>query len=86
MDYFVEGYNTTILAYGITGSGKTHTIFGNEKDQGLASLCLDYLINRMKYAKHSDVQIDLSFIEVYNETIRDLLSSQQKPLVILQDS
>ncbi|CAD8092978.1 unnamed protein product [Paramecium primaurelia] len=87
LDHFVEGYNTTILAYGITGSGKSHTIFGNEKDEGLSFKCINYLVNRMKYmSPEANVQMEMSFIEVYNETIRDLMSDQPKPLMIMQDN
>ncbi|CAD8174934.1 unnamed protein product [Paramecium octaurelia] len=84
INYFLEGYNTTILAYGITGSGKTHTIFGNEKDEGLAFQCLNYLVE--KTSANPNALLEVSFIEIYNETIRDLLNTNQKSLVIMQDS
>ncbi|CAD8131447.1 unnamed protein product [Paramecium pentaurelia] len=84
INYFLEGYNTTILAYGITGSGKTHTIFGNEKDEGLAFQCLNYLVEQTN--AYPNALVEVSFIEIYNETIRDLLNTNQKSLVIMQDS
>ena len=87
LDHFIEGYNTTILAYGITGSGKTHTIFGSEKDEGLSYKCINYIVNRMKFmSSDANVQMEMSVIEVYNETIRDLLAESPKALMIMQDN
>lgn len=65
LDHFIEGYNTTILAYGITGSGKTHTIFGNEKDEGLSYKCLNYIVNRMKYLKFYIIYILIVLMQMY---------------------
>lgn len=43
----IEGYNCTIFAYGITGSGKTFSVFGHpkiEKDRGICFLTYEYLL------------------------------------------
>lgn len=51
----IEGYNSTYLAYGITGSGKTFTVFGRNQinyeleDQGISFLAIDYIINSTKH-------------------------------------
>ena len=36
----LKGYNVTCFAYGMTGAGKTHTMFGSQKVDGLADLCI----------------------------------------------
>lgn len=45
----MEGFNCTVLAYGITGSGKTYSIFGHpklEKDRGICYLAYEYLLKK----------------------------------------
>lgn len=54
----VNGYNSTALAYGVTGTGKTHTIFGdiyNEstKEKGLSLFSIDYLFDQIKSLKQN---------------------------------
>jgi len=60
-----EGFNVTCFAYGMTGAGKTHTMFGDRTERGLADLCVEGL---------SGNQITVSFLEIYNETVKDLLN------------
>ncbi|WUR04008.1 kinesin-like protein [Vairimorpha necatrix] len=62
----MQGYNCTIFAYGQTGSGKTFTIQGKENNPGLVQRCLCFLHNL-------NLEINLSFIEIYNENMIDLL-------------
>ena len=54
LDLVCEGYNATYFAYGITGSGKTHTIFGKGGitkndicDTGISYLSMDYVFNKI---------------------------------------
>ncbi|KAK6090571.1 hypothetical protein P3W45_000294 [Vairimorpha bombi] len=61
----MQGYNCTIFAYGQTGSGKTYTIQGRENNPGLVQRCLCFLHNL-------NMEIELSFIEIYNENMFDL--------------
>ncbi|CDR88661.1 related to kinesin [Sporisorium scitamineum] len=76
----LNGYNASVFAYGATGCGKTHTISGTPQDPGLIFLTMKELYNRIQDARDdSDVQIRLSYLEIYNETIRDLLSSEPTP-------
>ncbi|KAK4472187.1 hypothetical protein MN116_000489 [Schistosoma mekongi] len=48
VDYLKDGYNCSLFAYGMTGTGKTHTIFGSEKDPGLILRVCDALLNHVK--------------------------------------
>jgi kinesin family member 15 len=76
----MQGYNCTLFAYGQTGSGKTYTIQGNEHNFGLVQRSLAFL------HKSGGLQISLSFVEVYNESMLDLfepsasLSIREDPL------
>jgi len=76
-------HNITILAYGQTGSGKTYTMKGTEESPGLVLQILQKLLLKQ--------QVQISFIEIYNEKILDLCDSAEKNLrecngtVFLQD-
>lgn len=154
VDKTLEGYNSTALAYGVTGTGKTHTMFGNikftfenSKEQntfylntlknvnydfpkiinsqnnsckvndnqfGICIYAIDYLFKKIKEiniksfnsnnSSHSNIQdkdkinilnneiksfsINLTYLEIYNEQVIDLLSDKkEKPesLLILED-
>lgn len=46
----LRGYNSTVFIYGMTGAGKTYTMFGgssneNKKEEGLVSMTIDYMFN-----------------------------------------
>lgn len=72
-----EGYNSTCFAYGATGSGKTYTMLGTEENPGLMVLTLRDLYKEI--AKKSvelkrEYRVTLTYVEIYNEFIRDLLA------------
>ncbi|KAL3671345.1 hypothetical protein V7S43_003274 [Phytophthora oleae] len=72
----LDGFNVCIFAYGQTGSGKTHTMEGPENDRGVNFRALRELFairdDRMA-AGNFECSMKLSILEVYNETIVDLL-------------
>jgi len=75
----LKGYNGTILAYGQTGAGKTHTMFGAGNrphlDSGLIPRSVQYLFRRLNDSDDvEEVTIKCQFFEIYKESIRDLLS------------
>ena len=71
----LEGFNGTIFAYGQTGSGKTHTLMGHpETNPGIVYLALDDLYNYINKNPTTEVQMEVSFLEIYNEKIHDLLN------------
>lgn len=64
----MQGYNCTLFAYGQTGSGKTYTMEGNSHRPGLVQRSLCFL------HQNTDLEISLSFVEIYNETMVDLFN------------
>lgn len=63
------------MAYGQTGSGKTYTMIGEDDNPGLYFTAVDELFERINERKKLiDYEIGVSIVEIYNETLRDLLS------------
>ncbi|GAA5835319.1 hypothetical protein JCM11251_006679 [Rhodosporidiobolus azoricus] len=73
--HVMDGFHSTVFAYGATGCGKTHTISGSPTQPGIVFLIMKDLFARIS-AKSDDVDFSLtvSYLEIYNETIRDLLN------------
>lgn len=88
LDNVLDGYNATVFAYGATGCGKTHTISGNPQDPGLIFSTIKELFEKIDQLKDTKiVELNLSYLEIYNETIRDLLNPEgSKPLVLREDA
>ncbi|TFK27030.1 kinesin-like protein [Coprinopsis marcescibilis] len=71
----LDGYNMTVFAYGATGCGKTHTISGTEGDPGLIYLTMADLFQRIEDRREEyNIEVLVTFLEIYNEEIRDLLA------------
>ncbi|XP_059559994.1 stAR-related lipid transfer protein 9 isoform X1 [Myotis daubentonii] len=76
-----KGYNICLFAYGQTGSGKTYTMLGTPASVGLTPRICEGLFVREKECAPppSSCRIKVSFLEIYNERVRDLLKpSDQK--------
>ncbi|XP_052800185.1 carboxy-terminal kinesin 2-like isoform X2 [Mya arenaria] len=75
----LDGYNVCIFAYGQTGSGKTYTMEGpsveDEENMGVISRALLQVFSSTHELKDKGWQYEFegSFLEIYNETIQDLL-------------
>ncbi|NXL43672.1 KI18A protein, partial [Podilymbus podiceps] len=83
---FLNGYNCTVLAYGATGAGKTHTMLGSPEDPGVMYLTMMALYNCMDQIKEEKIcNVAVSYLEVYNEQIRDLLVNSG-PLAVREDT
>ena len=72
VEMVMGGRNVCIIAYGQTGSGKTHTMEGLSSDPGINVLALTHLFRLIREDPHS-VLVFLSILEIYNDTIEDLL-------------
>ncbi|XP_054635518.1 kinesin-like protein KIF16B isoform X2 [Dunckerocampus dactyliophorus] len=71
-----EGYNACVFAYGQTGSGKSYTMMGNPGDAGLIPRICERLFGRIADATRWDeasFRTEVSYLEIYNERVRDLL-------------
>ncbi|XP_027436903.1 kinesin-like protein KIF18A [Zalophus californianus] len=83
---FLNGYNCTVLAYGATGAGKTHTMLGSATEPGVMYLTMLDLYKSMDEIKEEKVcSTAVSYLEVYNEQIRDLLVNSG-PLAVREDA
>ena len=79
----LRGFNFCVMAYGQTGSGKTHSISGTEEDPGiLPRFCDELFLQIEKRKAMEDVYVSISFYEIYNEKVFDLLGKERKPLRI----
>lgn len=90
LDSVLDGYNATVFAYGATGCGKTHTITGTVQQPGIIFLTMQELFERVgELSAEKVTEISLSYLEIYNETIRDLLTDGATPrggLMLREDS
>lgn len=78
LDSVLDGYNATVFAYGATGCGKTHTITGTAQAPGIIFMTMQELFERIGETTDEKVtEITLSYLEIYNETIRDLLMPKE---------
>uniref|UniRef100_A0A673YEC3 Kinesin-like protein n=1 Tax=Salmo trutta TaxID=8032 RepID=A0A673YEC3_SALTR len=74
----IDGFNVCIFAYGQTGSGKTYTMEGVAKDPGINQRALRLLFSEVtEKAPDWDFKITVSMVEIYNETLRNLLGDNQ---------
>ncbi|XP_069761279.1 kinesin-like protein KIF18A isoform X2 [Narcine bancroftii] len=81
-----NGYNCTVFAYGATGSGKTHTMLGSSNKPGVMYLIMKELYNRIEQLKNEkSCDVAVSYLEVYNEEVRDLLTNSRS-LAVREDA
>ncbi|KAJ3336608.1 hypothetical protein HDU93_002531 [Gonapodya sp. JEL0774] len=85
VDAAAEGYNSTLMAYGQTGSGKSYTMFGYGANKGLIPLLCEDIFRRFGAGdERKEYHISMSFCEIYNERVKDLLSDDLAPLKVRQ--
>ena len=75
----LDGYNVCLFSYGQTGSGKTHTMLGGSDatSRGIIPRAVEKVVEASKIneVKGWSYTLKASYVEIYNETIRDLLST-----------
>ncbi|CAK0827434.1 unnamed protein product, partial [Prorocentrum cordatum] len=84
----MDGYNGTIFAYGQTGTGKTHTMVGpdgNEEQYGVIPRTFHHIFRNINSTPNKKFLVRASYLEIYNEEIRDLLSKTPKAKLELKD-
>jgi len=81
----MDGFNVCIFAYGQTGSGKTYTMEGPKEDPGVNLRALSSLFAISEERKTTMAyDISVTMLEVYNETIQDMLGTHDGPLKAVQ--
>jgi kinesin family protein 18/19 len=89
LDSVLDGYNATVFAYGATGCGKTHTITGTAQQPGIIFLTMQELFEKIsERSDEKQTEVSLSYLEIYNETIRDLLvpGGSKQGLMLREDA
>jgi kinesin family protein 18/19 len=82
----MTGFNATVFAYGATGAGKTYTMMGEELNDGVMLLSIQELFDQIdNVTQDKDYQLKITYIEVYNEIIKDLLNSKNKNCDLRED-
>ncbi|GMT19230.1 hypothetical protein PFISCL1PPCAC_10527 [Pristionchus fissidentatus] len=85
----LSGYNGTVFAYGQTSSGKTHTmegVFGDPQLQGIIPRIVQDVFNHIfSMDENLEFTLKVSYYEIYNEKIRDLLDVTKTNLSIHED-
>ena len=85
----LEGYNSSILTYGQTSSGKTYTIYGDHTEQGkgIVPRVADDLFNMITAKENENplimYRVSVQFLEIYGDEINDLLSSDHRNVKII---
>ncbi|XP_061456303.1 kinesin-like protein KIF19 [Rhineura floridana] len=83
----ISGYNATIFAYGPTGAGKTYTMLGTDSEPGIYLRTLNDLFRAIEATSDDmDYSVCMSYLEIYNEVIRDLLNPSSGFLELREDS
>lgn len=83
----LNGYNATVFAYGATGSGKTHTMVGTSSNPGIMVRALnDIFLAAKKLSDNTEFTVTMSYMEIYNENIRDLLNPNSRYLDLRDDT
>ncbi|KAF3614841.1 ATP binding microtubule motor family protein isoform 2 [Capsicum annuum] len=98
----LDGFNCTVFAYGQTGTGKTYTMEGGMRNKagelpaeaGIIPRAVRQIFDTLE-AQHADYSMKVTFWELYNEEIIDLLTSeepsklseerQRKPISLMED-
>lgn len=75
----LDGYNVCLFSYGQTGSGKTHTMQGSGSGamRGIIPRSVEKVLNQVKAMQNHkwNFKLTASFLEIYNEELKDLLPS-----------
>ncbi|XP_010664196.1 kinesin-like protein KIN-7E, chloroplastic isoform X2 [Vitis vinifera] len=82
----MQGINGTVFAYGVTSSGKTHTMHGEQKSPGIIPLAVKDVFGIIQETPGREFLLRVSYLEIYNEVINDLLDPTGQNLRIREDS
>jgi hypothetical protein len=75
VDHVIDGFDSCIIAYGATGSGKSYNILGGDTEitKGLLYRAMEVILDEVKrLSTPKDIKVEISMCELYQEQIRDL--------------
>ncbi|WMV13125.1 hypothetical protein MTR67_006510 [Solanum verrucosum] len=82
----MEGINGTVFAYGVTSSGKTHTMHGDQNSPGIIPLAIKDVFSIIQDTPGREFLLRVSYLEIYNEVINDLLDPTGQNLRVREDT
>ncbi|KAH6756108.1 Kinesin motor family protein [Perilla frutescens var. hirtella] len=82
----MEGVNGTVFAYGVTSSGKTHTMHGDQNSPGVIPLAIRDVFSIIQDTPGREFLLRVSYLEIYNEVINDLLDPTGQNLRVREDA
>lgn len=91
IESLLEGYNSTVFAYGQTGTGKTYTMEGYTKNtfddaRGVIPRSIEEIFNYIEHlSSDTKFMVRASYLQIYNEQINDLLKVEKQNLNIRED-
>ena len=86
LDGVLNGYNATVFAYGPTGAGKTYTMLGEVDSPGIMLMSFIEVFSRIEgLSRERKYSVKISYLEIYNEVVKDLISPSNAFLDIRED-
>uniref|UniRef100_A0A3B4ANE9 Kinesin-like protein n=1 Tax=Periophthalmus magnuspinnatus TaxID=409849 RepID=A0A3B4ANE9_9GOBI len=88
LPHILNGQNASVFAYGPTGAGKTHTMLGSSEQPGVIPRAVREVCKLVQSKNEEDgwdYSIGMSYLEIYNEKVLDLLSPNSQDLPIRED-
>lgn len=85
LDSLFQGINTTVFAYGMTGSGKTHTMQGTAVEPGVIPQSIEYIFKAKQQleaergSKLPALVLKMSYLEIYNEKVSVWTLTKKNP-------
>ncbi|KAG9267339.1 kinesin-like protein KIF22 [Astyanax mexicanus] len=87
--HILNGQNASVFAYGPTGAGKTHTMLGNQDNPGVIPRAVREVFQLVNTQERDQDEwkfsVEMSYLEIYNEKVLDLLSPSSQDLPIRED-
>ncbi|KAL9691773.1 hypothetical protein QQ045_012199 [Rhodiola kirilowii] len=82
----MDGVTGTVFAYGVTSSGKTHTMHGDHYSPGIIPLAIKDVFSIIQETPGREFLLRVSYLEIYNEVINDLLDPTGQNLRVREDA
>uniref|UniRef100_A0A8C5RHZ0 Kinesin-like protein n=1 Tax=Laticauda laticaudata TaxID=8630 RepID=A0A8C5RHZ0_LATLA len=89
IDSVLQGFNGTIFAYGQTGTGKTYTMQGvwaDPEKRGVIPISFEHIFTHISRSQNQQYLVRASYLEIYQEEIRDLLAKDQSKKMELKEN